>query len=341
MNIFKAATYPWNRKTPKVSVIIPVYNAEEFVEKCVRSVLSQTLSDLEVICIDDGSVDGSPRILDALSAEDRRVRVIHQENRGIGPARNAGIEAARGEYVHFLDADDAMLPESYEELCAFADENRLDAVFFSRETVFEDETLAEQYVYEKTIGLKKEEYPIASGLDMLCRFTENKDYNTSCCPLLLRREFIQAENLLFLDSGHEDLHFTFAVLARAKLCGCLKKAYYLRYVHGDSIVTAASLHYKLYGYLNAMLHVRRIAETLELTEEQYAAVRVVIDNIRYNVARFYKALPQDDRTQFLQGLQTDERLFFDLAVSQYIQKKDKEKALQNLKDGILKLVGKA
>ena len=341
MNFFKAAAYPWNRKIPKVSVIIPVYNAEEYVEKCVRSVLSQTTSDLEVICIDDGSVDGSSRILDTLALEDRRVRVIHQENRGLGMARNAGIAAARGEYVHFLDADDTVIPESYEELCAFADRNRLDALFFSRETVFEDEELAEQYVYEKTIGAKKEEYPVAGGLEMLCRFTENKDYNASCCPLLLRREFLDMVNLRFLDSAHEDLLFTFTVLARAKLCGCLKKAYYRRFVHRDSLLTSASNEQKLYGYFDSMLHICRIAETLELTEEQYAAVRVVIDNIRYNVARFYKALPQDDRTQFRQTLKTDERLFFDLAVSQYIQKKDKEKALQDLKDGVLKLVRKA
>ncbi len=90
----------------KISVVIPVYNQEPFLAECLDSVLSQTLRDIEVICVDDGSTDGSGRILDAYAARDSRVRVIRQENSGAGPARNRGIDESRGEFVAFMDPDD-------------------------------------------------------------------------------------------------------------------------------------------------------------------------------------------------------------------------------------------
>lgn len=92
--------------TVRVSVIIPVYNAERSLRTCLASVLGQTLKNLEVICIDDGSTDGSFSLLESISVEDCRLKVIHQGNAGAGPARNVGLRTAHGEYVAFMDADD-------------------------------------------------------------------------------------------------------------------------------------------------------------------------------------------------------------------------------------------
>lgn len=93
--------------TVRVSVIIPVYNSKRSLRTCLASVLGQTLGNLEVICIDDGSTDGSFSLLESIAAEDCRLRVVHQGNAGAGPARNAGLRMAHGEYVAFMDADDA------------------------------------------------------------------------------------------------------------------------------------------------------------------------------------------------------------------------------------------
>lgn len=90
----------------KISVIIPVFNCERCVEHSIRSVLCQTMKDLEVICIDDGSTDSSPQIIERIQAEDERVVLFHQENQGAGVARNVGIRRAQGKYIAFLDADD-------------------------------------------------------------------------------------------------------------------------------------------------------------------------------------------------------------------------------------------
>lgn len=110
----------------KISVIIPVYKVEAYLRQCVDSVLAQTYSNLEVILVDDGSPDGSGAICDEYAAKDSRVKVIHKENGGQGSARNAGLDAATGEYLAFVDSDDWIDPDMYEKLLALLQEHDAD-----------------------------------------------------------------------------------------------------------------------------------------------------------------------------------------------------------------------
>lgn len=112
----------------KVSVIIPVYNAEKYLHQCIGSVLGQTLADIEVICVDDGSTDGSLDILREYSEKDGRVTVITQQNKFAGVARNTGMDAAKGKYYAFLDADDYITDDGLEKLYHIAEDNHLDFV---------------------------------------------------------------------------------------------------------------------------------------------------------------------------------------------------------------------
>lgn len=89
-----------------VSIIVPVYNVEKFIEKCVNSLMNQSHKDIEIILVDDGSPDQSTEIIDRIAIEDQRVHVIHQQNKGVSAARNAGLQCATGEYVMFVDGDD-------------------------------------------------------------------------------------------------------------------------------------------------------------------------------------------------------------------------------------------
>lgn len=102
-----------NRSLKKVSVIVPVYNTEKFVERCIRSILNQTYDNLEVLCVDDGSTDQSGLILDRLSKEDSRLHVIHNLNNGVGISRNLAMQEATGDYYGFVDSDDYIAPDMY------------------------------------------------------------------------------------------------------------------------------------------------------------------------------------------------------------------------------------
>ena len=101
---------------PKISIIVPVYNVEKYLEKCVRSILAQTFTDFELILVDDGSPDSSGAMCDQFAEQDQRVKVIHKENGGLSDARNAGIEIATGEYLGFVDSDDYIADDMYELL---------------------------------------------------------------------------------------------------------------------------------------------------------------------------------------------------------------------------------
>lgn len=110
----------------KVSVVVPVYNQEKYLRQCVDSIVRQTLKEIEIILVDDGSTDGSPAICDEYAARDSRVKVIHKQNAGMGVAYNTGMAESKGEYIGFVESDDWSEPEMYEKLYATAIKNNVD-----------------------------------------------------------------------------------------------------------------------------------------------------------------------------------------------------------------------
>lgn len=131
---------------PKVSVIIPIYNVEKYLRKCIDSILAQTLDDLEVILVDDGSTDGSPEICNEYG-ELPNVTVIHQTNKGLSAARNSGMRAAKGEYVAFVDSDDYVAEEMYAEMYSCAKHNTVDIVCCNYALVQDERVLPNQDGY--------------------------------------------------------------------------------------------------------------------------------------------------------------------------------------------------
>lgn len=124
--------------TPDISIIIPVYNAEEYLPRCLDSVVGQTLQCWELLLIDDGSRDSSGSICDNYAAKDERIRVIHQKNTGVSAARNAGLEAASGKYIGFVDADDWIAPEMFQNLLSAAEDQNCELVMCDARTVYPD-----------------------------------------------------------------------------------------------------------------------------------------------------------------------------------------------------------
>ena len=110
---------------PEVSVIIPVYNSEKYVEKCICSVMVQTLPELEIIIINDGSIDESGKILRKLAQKDSRIILLEQENKGVAAARNLGVEKATGKYLTFVDGDDYLQEDYIEKMYSLAEKETL------------------------------------------------------------------------------------------------------------------------------------------------------------------------------------------------------------------------
>lgn len=113
---------------PKISIIVPVYNVEKYLRRCIDSILAQTFTEFELILVDDGSPDGCPAICDEYAVQDDRIRVIHQTNSGVSVARNAGLDVVRGEWIGFVDSDDWIEPNMYEYLYSVAKKTNADAV---------------------------------------------------------------------------------------------------------------------------------------------------------------------------------------------------------------------
>lgn len=128
-----------NENKPLLSVVVPVYNVEKYVERAVNSICTQTLTDMEIILVDDGSKDQSGKLCDEFAKKDSRIRVIHKENGGLSSARNAGIELASGKYIAFVDSDDWIDPEMYAVLTGLLEKNQADLAICSYKEVSEGE----------------------------------------------------------------------------------------------------------------------------------------------------------------------------------------------------------
>ena len=204
--------------TPLISIIVPVYNTLPFLGACLDSLLEQTLEDLEVICIDDGSTDGSAEALDAYAAKDARVKVTHQANAGVSAARNEGLDQASGTYILFVDSDDYIDRYACQKLVNVANRDRADIVIFGGET-FPSVTWIDESM--STIDATYHE----GGLDAL--FLARGAYPLMCNKLY-RRSLIEKGGHRFetsLSLG-EDHAFQFCVFPEAKVVSSVRDHIY-------------------------------------------------------------------------------------------------------------------
>lgn len=176
----------------KISVIIPVYNAEKYLKRCVDSVREQSYGNLEIILVDDGSPDGCPQMCDTFAAEDDRIKVIHKENAGVAAARNTGLDAAEGEYLAFVDSDDYIEPVMYAEMMKQAE--RFSCDFVMCDCIKEFPDYSELYTHDIRQGyydknqLQNEYYP-----HLLMMETVEYPPTISNCLCLFKRDLLSRD----------------------------------------------------------------------------------------------------------------------------------------------------
>lgn len=279
-----------NNSDIKVSVIMPVYNARDFLAPAIDSVLCQTLREIELICIDDGSTDGSLDILKEYQSSDDRVRIITETNAGPGIARNNGIRRARGEYLAFLDADDFFEATLLEELYDLAEANSLDIaladydVYNSRKATFERTVHAEYVsIFEGGKVTSKSEYP-----DQIFLATNGAAWNK-----LFRTSFVLENRLAFLPDVklYEDVYFMIGAMALAGRVAMVNKVLMHHRVYSEQ--SRAKLFHKYYSQIPE-IYVK--ARELLMERGMYSPLSFCYRN--YTADRCYKLynmLSGDDR----------------------------------------------
>ena len=222
----------------KVSIIVPVYNVELYLEECIDSVINQTYENLEIIIVEDGSTDNSGMICDAYENKDERITVIHKENGGLSSARNAGLDSATGEYIYFLDSDDYIEHNAIELLVN--DINNNDSVV---------SILDGNIFYEKGIETRHtnsyarhNKYETCNGKKLLESLLKVDEYRTAVPFLFFKMSFFEKYKLRFKEGIiHEDELFTALVfLTDAKVSHCYHRLYNYR-IRPASIMTASAM----------------------------------------------------------------------------------------------------
>ena len=208
----------------KISFIVPVYKVEAYLRQCVESLTHQTYRDIEIILVDDGSSDGSPQLCDTLASEDSRIKVIHKENGGLSDARNAGLLAATGEYVVFVDGDDFWLDNNALQQLVDVVKPELDFIGYNCSYYYPDsETYSAWVAYDEVL-----EKPTDKNTAMRT-LVKSGTFPMSACLKLMKRSFL-IDNKLFFKKGQiaEDIPWFINVLDATKKC-CFVNQYIYAY----------------------------------------------------------------------------------------------------------------
>ena len=291
---------------PKVSVIIPVYNVEKYLRQCLDSVVNQTLKDIEIICVDDGSTDNSLKILKEYASKDDRFIIIEQKNKGAGAARNKGLEIANGEYLYFLDSDD------------FVDLSALEKLNTQIKKCDADICVCKNYDFIENENSLKEPFWIPDlkyidGLEIFNKY-DISEYLFNFCTIpaytkLYKRVFIAQNNIKFQEiKSCNDVFFNFYSLACAEKITFIDE-YLVTYRQGQSgsITSKRGRHItcilkafkKLKKYLKKRGYYKLLKASMYKRERccfDYEISKCTYKNKNYWKNELYKFLPKEYRT---------------------------------------------
>lgn len=216
----------------KVSIVVPVYNVENYLKRCIESIINQTYQKIEIILVNDGSTDSSPEICNEFARMDNRIRVIHQKNVGLSGARNTGINEATGNYIYFIDSDDYVKNNTIESLISLAREKKCDVVIGNGLRITGDNSNPIKKEF------KKSDFDLMHGIDYLVKAIQRDTY-IACAWLNLYSLELIKKNQLYFKTGilHEDEEWTPRVLLHAKRVSVSDEYNYMYVIRENSITT--------------------------------------------------------------------------------------------------------
>ena len=301
---------------PFVSVVIPVYNSGRYLSDSIQSALNQTLKNIEVIVVDDGSTDNSASVVHQFAEKDSRVRGVFKENEGVSSARNVGLEMARGEYVYFLDSDDYIDPSTLEFSCEVSQRNNLDIFYFDGCSFYENEKLEAMYPQFSTLYSRKVDYPeIIPGPEMFKRMQLNGDFSPHLALQLFKRSFLEKNQLRFYHGIiHQDNLFSFLSVMHAKRVKHTDKVFFNRRVRANSIMTTEISAKDVIGYLTCIAESQKFNSENrfgDLIEEQ---IKIYLSRMFENVIIFCLGLAKSEIEKIPAQLNPVAKEIFDIFV---------------------------
>ncbi len=303
-------------------MIIPIYNTEAWLEECLNSVCNQTLKDIEILCVNDGSTDRSLDILQKYAEYDKRIIVINQENGGVAKARNTGLKYAKGNYVLFVDSDDFIAGDALEILVREMKERALQILFFNANVIAEDGIEQEIILRETRYFRRSCEYPSkCKGEDLYRLFWENKEYIVSACLILTERRFL-LQNAIAFPEGimHEDNVFAFECLLLASEAGYLDRHLYYRRMRQGSLMDLDNPDKLLFSVFSCFVCVKllfRFCYASECRKENEEAAFSYIKRMIIICRNRYGRLKETAKTRLLEMAGKDQYLFRVLIQSSY------------------------
>ena len=273
------------KNLPILTIIVPVYNVEKYLDQCIQSLINQAERNIEIILVDDGSPDRCPEMCDGYATSDSRVRVIHKQNGGQGYARNSGLDIATGEYVTFVDPDDYVAEDTYHYLLNRHASSQYDAIYFQLQKFTDPSVPSElkelpcKHIRTKRINALK--------LDIISPDSHVREEHTvtcSSCTGLYKRELIEQHHIRFHSerefSTGEDLIFNLDFLSVAtSVCMDSSVLYFYRYNPSSTTHTVSPERFKKYAKFDTFL--RESRQRWNLPDEAETRIsRLTIGNFR-------------------------------------------------------------
>lgn len=283
-----------NEKNIKISIIVPVYNASKYLSECLDSIAKQTLKDIEIICINDGSTDNSLQILNDYFAKDKRFVIINQENQGVSVARNTGIESAKGDYIAFVDSDDYIKSDFLEILYSKAVKNNAEISAADIVYVANGKLKYDNYMSKQTFKANK---------SLLTSYKDKSKFvrSVNVWNKLYRTDFINKYNLKFMRGCKfgEDTCFIFLAVSLAQKISLTRDtAYYYR--KNDESVTKNAFNSSLvFDLVNTMDYIQKLL--IQKIDEGVLSKEYLMLFYAYEINQFhtwYKETAEPYKTEF-------------------------------------------
>lgn len=298
--------------TPKVSVIVPVYNVEKYLDRCIQSLLNQTLKEIEIILVDDESPDKCPQICDRYAQQDVRIKVIHKKNEGLGMACNSGMEIAKGEYIAFCDSDDYVDENMYETMYRAAIEEQADAVFTGIQTVNQEGIVRPMSQPKQKETIRDKTHIHRYLLNMIASepsAKEDREIPMSAKVVLYKHKMIIDHNLYFESERtliSEDLIWHIDILCHAKCICLLPQTFYYYYNNAKSLSKKIRTDRFPY-FLSIREEIIHRTKQYGLTDEvNMRTDRMFIGYVRYYIRQIYNSnLTYGEKTKLVMRICDD------------------------------------